>query len=61
MYENLRLDIAGPVARLVLDRPQQRNRLSRRMLEELVEACTRLGAEPDVRVVVVAAAGRAVA
>lgn len=58
MYENLRLDIAGAVARLVLDRPEQRNRLSRRMLEEVVEACTRLAAEPDVRVVVVAAEGR---
>ena len=57
MYEHLALDIAGPVARLVLDRPQQRNRLSRRMLEEIVEACARLAAEPDVRVVVVAAQG----
>ena len=58
MYENLQLDIAGPVARLVLDRTQHRNRLSRRMLEEVVEACTRLASEPDVRVVVVAAQGR---
>ena len=58
MYEHLQLDIAGRVARLVLDRPEQRNRLSRRMLEEVVDACARLAAEPDVRVVVVAAEGR---
>jgi len=58
MYENLRLDIAGPLARLVLHRPEQRNRLSRRMLEEIVEACTRLAADGEVRVVVVAGEGR---
>jgi enoyl-CoA hydratase len=58
MYENLKLDMAGPVARLVLDRPQQRNRLSRRMLEEVVDACSRLAADATVRVVVVAAEGR---
>jgi len=58
MYENLRLDINGRVARLVLARAEQRNRLSRRMLEEVVDACARLAAELEVRVVVVAADGR---
>jgi enoyl-CoA hydratase/carnithine racemase len=58
MYDNLRVDITDRVARLVLARPEQRNRLSRRMLEEVVEACARLAEEPDVRVVVVAAEGR---
>jgi enoyl-CoA hydratase len=58
MYEHLQLDIAGRVARLVLDRPEQRNRLTRRLLEDIVDACARLAAEPDVHVVVVAANGR---
>jgi len=58
MYENVKVDIDGAVARLILARPQQRNRLSRRMLEEVVEACGRLAEEPSVRVVVVAAEGR---
>jgi len=58
MYEHLQLEFVGRVARLVLDRPDQRNRLSRRMLEEIVDACARLAAEPEVHVVVVAAEGR---
>jgi len=58
MYENLRLDSKGPVARLVLNRPEQYNRLSRRMLEEIVEACAQLAADDEVRVVVIAGEGR---
>lgn len=58
MYEHLQLDISGRIARLILDRPAERNRLSRRMIEELIDACAKVGAEPDVHVVIVAAEGR---
>ena len=47
----------GPVARLVLNRPQQRNPLSYRMMGEVIEALA--GIEADSRVVVISAEGPA--
>lgn len=47
----------GTVARLVLNRPSARNALSLSMLEHLTKAMTRLGAERNVHVIVVAANG----
>src|SRR5688500_2946099 len=48
----------GPVTRLVLNRPQQRNPLSLRMMGELIEALA--GVEADSRVVVITAEGPAI-
>jgi methylglutaconyl-CoA hydratase len=45
------------VARLVLARPDKHNALSARMIAELTEAAERLGDDPQVRVVVLAADG----
>ena len=47
----------GAVARLVLNRPAARNSLSLAMLDELTEAIARLGGEPEVHVIVIAANG----
>ncbi|MDJ0954039.1 MAG: enoyl-CoA hydratase [Acidimicrobiia bacterium] len=45
------------IARVVLNRPERRNALSLAMLEELGRVVTDLGADPTVRVVVIAGAG----
>jgi enoyl-CoA hydratase/carnithine racemase len=53
-----RSDVEG-VATLTLDRPAQFNALSAALLAELHTALTQIGADPGVRVVVIAGAGRA--
>ena len=45
------------VARVVLNRPERRNALDRRSLQELSEAFRSLGRDPEVRVIVVSGAG----
>lgn len=55
--DELVLDIAGPVAHLTLNRPHRRNALSKEILRHLEEAQTRLAADSNVRVVVLAARG----
>jgi enoyl-CoA hydratase/carnithine racemase len=47
----------GPVARLVLNRPERRNALSRALLAELDDALGRLAGDQAVRVVVLAGRG----
>ena len=58
MFETITIDrdIRG-IARLTLNRPEKHNTLSARMIAELTEAAARLGTDPEVRVVVLAAAG----
>src|SRR6056297_3524632 len=48
---------ARGVAALRLERPEKRNALSGRMIEELTEAAATLGADPRVRAVVLSGAG----
>lgn len=50
---------AGSVARVELNRPELRNAFNEAMIAELGEAFTTLGSDPGVRVIVLAAAGRA--
>ena len=57
--DTMRLEIAGAVARLTLDRPRVLNAGNRRWVADLNEAVRRVQAEPGVRVVVVTGAGRA--
>ncbi len=49
----------GPVARLTLNRPDKRNALSLELMEQLIARLQRLGADPEVRVIVVDAVGPA--
>lgn len=49
----------GHIARLVLNSPDNYNALSARMIATLAEALTGIGEDPHVRVVVIAATGRA--
>ncbi|MDE0208979.1 MAG: enoyl-CoA hydratase [Boseongicola sp.] len=58
MSEDILLEFhEGAVTRLVLNRPAARNSLSLAMLDELTDAITRLGGEPEVHVIVIAANG----
>ena len=47
----------GPAARLTLNRPEKRNALSLELMEELIAALGALGANPDVRAIVIDGAG----
>ncbi|MBD3337191.1 MAG: hypothetical protein GF355_16890 [Candidatus Eisenbacteria bacterium] len=53
----IRVDRDGPVARLVLNRPDVRNAFNEVMIAELLEALRRLAEEPDVRVVILMGEG----
>ncbi|WP_347139594.1 crotonase/enoyl-CoA hydratase family protein [Paracoccus sp. SSK6] len=58
MFETIRIDTdPRGVATLWLARPDKHNALSQRMMEELTQAAARLGADPAVRVVVLAGEG----
>lgn len=60
-FATIQCEIAGPVARVTLNRPETRNALSAELVGELLRCFNALAsAEPDdVRVVVLGAAGRA--
>lgn len=53
------VDRMGSIARLTLNRPEQFNALTGEMIGRLDGALRSLGADPSVRVIVLAAAGRA--
>jgi enoyl-CoA hydratase/carnithine racemase len=55
----MRLDIAGGVARLTLDRPEVLNAGNAEWVRDLTAAVRRIGAAPAVRVAVISGAGRA--
>jgi enoyl-CoA hydratase/carnithine racemase len=57
--DHLEIRVEGPVARCVLHRPEVLNALSVELLEELVAVCGWLAERQEVRVVVLAGAGRA--
>lgn len=57
-YETIRYEVGDGVCRITLDRPDQLNALSPQLLTELRDAITRSEADPDVRVNVLAGAGR---
>lgn len=58
-FQWLRVDDAGPIARIELHRPDALNALSRPLLAELQAAIERVGASAHARVLVLCGAGRA--
>lgn len=56
---NLITKIDGHVATVTLSRPEVRNAFNDELIDELTAAFTRLGADPDVRAIVLAAEGKA--
>ena len=57
-YENLCFAAEGNVAVVTLNRPQRRNALSLALMQELIDCLGRIGANRDLRVVILAAAGK---
>jgi enoyl-CoA hydratase len=55
--ETLRIDVAGRVATVTIDRPEKRNALNTQVRRELIMALDALEGDPDIRVVVVTGAG----
>ncbi|NML35125.1 enoyl-CoA hydratase/isomerase family protein [Paraburkholderia antibiotica] len=58
-YETLKLEVAGQVATLTLNRPEVRNAFNETMIAELTAAFAALDARDDIRAVVLAASGKA--
>jgi len=56
-YANIKLERDGPVARLVLNRPERRNALTHAMMLELEDAFSRLRDDTGCRIVVLRGAG----
>lgn len=56
-YAHLKLERDGPVARLLLNRPERRNALTHDMMVELEDAFGRVRDDPDCRVLVLRGAG----
>jgi len=58
-FRNLLVRRDCPAATVTLNRPEKRNALSLELMEELISALEQLGAEPEVRAIVVEGAGPA--
>src|SRR5437879_3710869 len=58
-YSLVKVDRDGPLGILTLNRPEKLNALSNPMLEEFDRALAELGADPEVRVLIIKGAGRA--
>ena len=58
-YETVRYDVAEHIATITLNRPHVRNAQNSRLILELDDAMHRAADDPDVRVIVLAAAGPA--
>jgi enoyl-CoA hydratase/carnithine racemase len=58
-FHTVLLTQQGPATRVTLNRPEKRNALSLELMEELIAALRTLGANPDVRVIVIEGAGSA--
>ncbi|HZE06279.1 MAG TPA: enoyl-CoA hydratase [Solirubrobacteraceae bacterium] len=58
-FENLRVTVDAPVARVMLNRPERRNALSLELMEEMLTALDAVSGDPAVRAIVIEGAGRA--
>jgi enoyl-CoA hydratase/carnithine racemase len=57
-YEQITLSVADGVATLTLNRPEQLNAFTTRMMAEMIDAFDKTDADDDVRAVIVTGAGR---
>ena len=57
-YENIRFEAEGNIALITLNRPQRRNALSLRLMQELIDCLGTIGGQRDLRAVILAAAGK---
>ena len=58
-FETLRFTVEGTVARMTLNRPQALNAINPLMLEEMAQVVERMTTDRALRVLVIAAEGRA--
>jgi len=58
MADSVTVTVEGPVGRITLDEPDRLNAVDAPMLDAVTEAVVALGADPAVRVIAVAGAGR---
>ncbi len=58
-YQHLIVEIAPPIATVMLNRPSRRNALSTELMQELIGCLDELAANRDVRAIILAAAGSA--
>ena len=56
-YDTLLVEIAGPVARVTINRPEKLNALNDGVIHELDEAFAALESDPDVRGILLTGAG----
>src|SRR5215467_4717297 len=56
-YENILLDIDGPISIVTLNRPQRRNALSLELMTEMIACLDEIARDPNVRVVLLRSAG----
>lgn len=57
-YKHIRAERLGAVARITLNRPDRLNAMTTRTSDELADALTELGGDPDVRCIVITGEGR---
>jgi 2-(1,2-epoxy-1,2-dihydrophenyl)acetyl-CoA isomerase len=57
-YEDIKLKREGAVARITIDRPDRLNAMTTRTSDELVDAFTTLGEDPEVRCILITGEGR---
>lgn len=58
-FQEILYSVDGPVATIMLNRPDKMNAFTNRMLKEMIAAFDRTDADDDVRAVIVTGAGRA--
>ena len=58
MSEMLRIEMDGPVAHLILNRPEKRNALSAELVEQMYQGMLSLNTNDSVRVVVIRSADK---
>jgi enoyl-CoA hydratase/carnithine racemase len=58
-FKTIKVEVSGPLGRLVLNRPERLNAIGATMLQELAEAARWFDIHRELRVVIVSGAGRA--
>ncbi len=57
MFDNILLEMDGPIATLTINRPDKRNAVNNATVEELDKALDQVSANPDLRVLILTGAG----
>ena len=58
-YKNLILKKEGGIATITLNRPEKLNALNGELTQEIIQVCSEVGQDEEIRVVIMTGAGRA--